>query len=33
VNEAIFPISGLENWKMICLIAEKMGYPMAYGHP
>ena len=33
VNRAIPPIAGLANWETICRIAEKMGYPMAYGHP
>jgi len=33
VNKAIPPICGLENWQTICLIAQKMGYPMRYNHP
>jgi predicted molibdopterin-dependent oxidoreductase YjgC len=33
VNKAIPPICGLENWQTICLIAQKMGYPMKYNHP
>jgi predicted molibdopterin-dependent oxidoreductase YjgC len=33
VNKAIPPICGLENWQTICLIAQKMGYPMKYDHP
>ncbi|MGC9515365.1 formate dehydrogenase subunit alpha [Methanocrinis sp.] len=33
VNRAIPPLAGLANWETICVIAEKMGYPMAYGHP
>ena len=33
VNKAIPAICGLENWQTICLIAQKMGYPMNYGHP
>jgi formate dehydrogenase alpha subunit len=33
VNKAIPPICGRENWQTICLIAEKMSYPMKYGHP
>jgi formate dehydrogenase (NADP+) alpha subunit len=33
VNKAIPAICGLENWQTICLIAQKMGYPMNYSHP
>lgn len=33
VNKAIPAICGLENWQAICLIAQKMGYPMNYSHP
>jgi len=33
VNKAIPAICSLENWQTICLIAQKMGYPMSYGHP
>ena len=33
VNKAIPAICGLENWQTICQIAQKMGYPMNYGHP
>ncbi len=33
VNKAIPAICGLENWQTICLIAQKMGYPMNYNHP
>jgi len=33
VNKAIPPLTGLANWETICIIAEKMGYPMKYGHP
>lgn len=33
VNKAIPAICGLENWQTICLISQKMGYPMSYGHP
>jgi len=33
VSKAIPPICGLENWQTICLIAQKMGYPMKYDHP
>jgi formate dehydrogenase alpha subunit len=34
VNRAIPPLAGgLANWETICIIAEKMGYPMAYAHP
>ncbi|HOT06349.1 MAG TPA: formate dehydrogenase subunit alpha [Methanotrichaceae archaeon] len=33
VNKAIPPICGLENWQTICLMAQKMGYPMNYSHP
>ncbi|KUK43938.1 MAG: Formate dehydrogenase, alpha subunit, partial [Methanothrix harundinacea] len=33
VKKAISPLAGLENWETICLIADKMGYPMKYLHP
>ncbi|MDD4162658.1 MAG: formate dehydrogenase subunit alpha [Methanothrix sp.] len=33
VRKAIPAICGQENWQTICLIAQKMGYPMAYSHP
>ncbi len=33
VNKAIPAICGLENWQTICLVAQKMGYPMNYSHP
>lgn len=33
VNRAIPPLGGLANWETICLIAQKMGYPMSYADP
>jgi formate dehydrogenase alpha subunit len=33
VRKAIPAICGQENWQTICLIAQKMGYPMKYNHP
>ena len=33
LHKAIPAICGLENWQTICLIAQKMGYPMDYSHP
>ena len=33
VNRAIPPLAGLANWETICIIAEKMGYPMSYANP
>jgi formate dehydrogenase alpha subunit len=33
VRKAIPALCGHENWQTICLIAQKMGYPMSYNHP
>lgn len=33
VTKAIPALCGRENWQTICLIAQKMGYPMSYNHP
>ena len=33
VNRALPPLGGLANWETICLIAQKMGYPMSYADP
>ncbi len=33
VNKAIPAVCGMENWQAICLIAQKMGYPMSYSSP
>ncbi len=33
VRKAIPALCGQENWLTICQIAQRMGYPMSYGHP
>jgi formate dehydrogenase alpha subunit len=33
VAKAIAPLCGREDWQTICLIAQRMGYPMSYNHP
>ncbi len=33
VHKAIPPLCGWENWQTICLIAQRMGYPMSYDRP
>jgi formate dehydrogenase alpha subunit len=32
VRKALPPLCGQENWQTICLIAQRMGYPMSYHH-
>ncbi len=33
VRKAVEPVAGMADWQIICAIANKMGYPMAYKHP
>jgi predicted molibdopterin-dependent oxidoreductase YjgC len=33
VRKAIEPLAGMAEWEVLCLLANKMGYPMTYDHP
>ncbi len=33
MRKAIEPIAGMAEWEVLCMLANKMGYPMTYNHP